>query len=1117
MLGTEERIFYNQVMNKSMLQKFITKLVAYRGTVYTAHILDQIKNLGFKYSTNTAVSLGVDDLLSSPLRTWLIQDTEYEAQLSQTYYRTGCIHVVERLRQLVESWHTTSEFLKREMVVSFHLLDTLNPVHMMSFSGARGNTSQVHQLVGMRGLITDPEGKIIDLPIQHNLREGLSLTEYIISCYGARKGVVDTAIRTADAGYLTRRLVQVAQQLVIRNIDCYTAAGIHLSSISIPQSNSVLNWSNRLIGRVLARPIYQGNRCIASRNQDISAFLAKRLSLQPEKNILIRSPMICKDSVSICQLCYGWGSNNYTLVEIGEAIGILAAQSIGEPGTQLTLRTFHTGGVFTGDITNLIRASTNGVIKFNLNLCEPARSRHGRLAWKCKQELSIEIKGKGNFKEFIIPAYSLIVVSNGQYVAAKQVIAEVRSTVIPFKEKVKRHIYANYSGEVIHQQSNLLSLDLSQTSDQSSIAKPKNQDYLLIYSGQIEQCLAKINSTFYQSEDSIQSNIYLYREYPTINSFYSQTCLSLLLGNIGYSVFLKNSCLGIICGINSAVSGTSRLVILTTNNQYNYSTICRGSTYSYCKSNRVIESKTLINTKVLAFFIIRFQNISRIKSTYTEYRFLGQLNCKSKHFQQVHNIDLYKYTSKQKIYNFVPILHNDYSIGYLDKKINKIYLLFHNTSCFCLWQYYNIFLQLGNIFYKDTWLNSHQMFNTSGSLIYLNQKQLTLRLIQPFLLTGDAVIHVPCFHIINDGEMLITLLYEQLKTSDIVQGLPKADRLLEARSENDMMDQLGLLYRDQHQLYTTIQPNSINRYNLVNTRTSLQTIQTTLLDDIQKVYLSQGVRILDRHIEVIIRQMTSRIIVLDSHIRGLPTKSGLVNFSPPILRSKSQLKLNHYEIFKAKISSRHSIIHKLPAHTSLWFPGELTDKKRIEVFNRLLRNTEDILPYQPIILGISRASLHTDSFISEASFQQTTRILVRSALEGRIDWIKGLQENVVLTTLTPSGTGLVVWFEDIFTTKRVFFYQPNNEFFQLFMNLFFAIVYRKQKIRKKKRKTQYKTIFVSSNNQKSSKITQLFISNDNFKIHCSPIEIKQNINNIVYFVSDIAKNVSYSSMLTSND
>ena len=1026
MLGTEERIFYNQVITKSTLQKLITKLVAYRGSLYTAHILDQIKTLGFHHSTKQGISLGIDDLMSSPLRTWIIQDTEYESTLSQQYYRDGSIHVVERLRQLVESWHTASEFLKREMNVSFHALDPVNPVHMMSFSGARGNTSQVHQLVGMRGLITDPEGKIIDLPIQNNLREGLSLTEYIISCYGARKGVVDTAIRTADAGYLTRRLVQVAQHVVIRYVDCYTSRGIHINSISIPNTHSTLMLANRLIGRVLARPIYQQERCIAVRNEDISANLAKRLMADPQQKILIRSPMVCKESVSICQLCYGWGSNNHLLVEIGEAVGIIAAQSIGEPGTQLTLRTFHTGGVFTGDITNLIRANCNGIISFNLNFCQPTRSRHGRLAWKSIQELVIIIQGTHS-QEISIPPYSLILVSHGQYVAAKQVIAEVRSTLSPFKEKVKRHIYTNFPGEVTHQQSTLLSLDLSTSTP--PLIVPHNRDHLLVHSGQIQQSLGPMYSTVYRSEDSIESYIYVFKSCFQV-LYNSHALVSIVINNSDKIIYRINTDLGVISGIASGMIGHLRLVILTQMNQYQIvlpNKLVNPMQYQLgFDTSSIIWHSLVIEPiqSILYFSCLLGSIIKRKADVYSNALYDTELL----QLPDQPWISQFNYINQATL---ADVSYSYYSL--LQKHVNDFELTYNM-----------IHIQLGQILWKGVWLSETTPMIESGQMIYLSQNTLIVRLVQPFLLTSDAVLHVSSYELIYQGEMVITLLYEQLKTTDIVQGLPKADKLLEARSDNDILNELTSLFRDQYQLYTCLQGTGPHRYNPLISRQTLESIQMNLLDDIQKVYLSQGVRIVDRHIEIIIRQMTSRVIILDHQVPRIMTKMGLVHVSLPMVRNLTNNYWNPYKLWQINIMTNHALLHKMPLHTSLWFPGELADKKRIDAFNRLLRTIPNTMPFKPLILGISRASMHTDSFLSEASFQQTTRVLVKSALEGRIDWVQGLQENVVIASLIPSGTGLVKWFENLLRFQRLLCYQFINEFNTAYYNSAYYMIYRNQ-------------------------------------------------------------------------
>ena len=194
--------------------------------------LINLKALGLNKLPAASISLGIDDLLTIPSKRWLVQDAEQQSYILEKHHRYGNVHAVEKLRQSIEIWYATSEYLQQEMNPNFRMTDPFNPVHMMSFSGARGNASQVHQLVGMRGLMSDPQGQMIDLPIQSNFREGLSLTEYIISCYGARKGVVDTAIRTSDAGYLTRRLVEVVQHIVVRRTDCGTVRGISAAPLT---------------------------------------------------------------------------------------------------------------------------------------------------------------------------------------------------------------------------------------------------------------------------------------------------------------------------------------------------------------------------------------------------------------------------------------------------------------------------------------------------------------------------------------------------------------------------------------------------------------------------------------------------------------------------------------------------------------------------------------------------------------------------------------------------------------------------------------------------------------------------------------------------------------------
>nr|WBU11814.1 RNA polymerase beta'' subunit [Thymus vulgaris] len=441
-------VFHNKVIDGTAMKRLISRLIEHFGMAYTSHILDQVKALGFQQATATSISLGIDDLLTIPSKRWLVQDAEQQSFILEKHHHCGNVHAVEKLRQSIEIWYATSEYLRQEMNPNFRMTDPFNPVHIMSFSGARGNASQVHQLVGMRGLMSDPQGQMIDLPIQSNLREGLSLTEYIISCYGARKGVVDTAVRTSDAGYLTRRLVEVVQHIVVRRTDCGT---VH--SISVSPRNGMMPeriFIQTLIGRVLADDIYMGTRCIATRNQDIGIGLVNRFITFRAQPIAIRTPFTCRSASWICRLCYGRSPTHGDLVELGEAVGIIAGQSIGEPGTQLTLRTFHTGGVFTGGTAEHVRAPSNGKIKFNEDLLHPTRTRHGHPAFLCSINLYVTIESEDSRHNVNIPPQSFLLVQNDQYVESEQVIAEIRAgtSTLNFKEKVRKHIYSDSDGEM---------------------------------------------------------------------------------------------------------------------------------------------------------------------------------------------------------------------------------------------------------------------------------------------------------------------------------------------------------------------------------------------------------------------------------------------------------------------------------------------------------------------------------------------------------------------------------------------------------------------------------------------------------------------------------------------
>jgi DNA-directed RNA polymerase subunit beta' len=1324
-------VFFNKMMDRIAIKQMMYGLVTHFGITYTTHVLDQLKALGFQQATLGGVSLGIGDLLTAPSKSWLIKDAEHHGNLSRKHHNYGDLHAVEKLRQLIETWYATSEYLKQGMNPNFRVTDPSNPVHMMSFSGARGSASQIHQLVGMRGLMSDPQGQIIDLPIQSNFRGGLSLTEYIISCYGARKGVVDTAVRTSDAGYLTRRLVEVVQRIVVRRLDCGTPFGISISNYREKRNT----FYQKLVGRVLAENVYIKNRCLAIRNQDIGNCSADRFFNLAAKQIRVRSPLTCRSMLWICQLCYGWSLTNGDLVEIGEAVGIIAGQSIGEPGTQLTLRTFHTGGVFAGDIAEHVRTPSNGVVRFDENFVYPTRTRHGHPAWICHTSLFVSIRSKNKNQDLIIPPKSLLLIQNNQYVESNQVIAEIRAKASPPKEKICKYIYSDLNGEIFwvtgvrhtseyihsyihpilrtchvwvlsakfsnkkkfpvsfYKNQDKIDSHVSVARDKSFLSSLTKKDRLNIqifnsYISKKNQIFIKwklTHAVFNNLKNSADcENIILYgydivkkrrniflREMHTNfyfsleiqnngilwnNDFFAVTDHpnyelnrsgmlrygSIKIGSNGKnndsrngegkiphsgfkilkegnffiipervyispqalsSVLIRNNeFIQVGVSITSIItSDTSGLVRIERklNNTYEIKILpgvayypdstykplerisilippgkkffnkfpCDHWTYfqwiipfkgkpfallrpaiGYTISNRSKKTNLLnllkntnleihtanyllhadgeqiqiVHTKYIklvrtclimcwdkkkfpgkahvSFLKVKTKNSSRNylriglmnrfasgekehdnksysryvsrKNYYDDIFPLCRNRLKSKHegIIRISSINRNEYqplvvlspsdlirifekngskftkkyfddSSSTQFFNFQNPPESFDLIGDGSLPNNEKFLVLSSNPLGCLqnetnsFEYFHWIIaeitllnavdQTSNSFRKTKWFFSDE-FNEihrylfdksinnnlsnryllfpmeeksptktlgqlffenlqipedgkiflSGQVIGIHTDYFIIRLGKPHLANEGAIIHNNCGGFVEEGDTLTTLTYERLKSGDIIQGLPKVEQLLEARSMNSVSIDLENSFRDWS--------NDMKKFigNLwgffLGAKISREQGQMILVDQIQEVYKSQGVYISNKHIEIIVRQMTSGV---------LTSEDGVVD---------------------------------------IFLPGELIELSRARKMNRVL---EEVVSYEPVLLGISKASLNTRSFISEASFQETTRVLARAALKGRIDWLKGLKENVIVGGIIPAGTGSkeIIW-QRIIEQKEEFFWHDRKNY-----------------------------------------------------------------------------------------
>ena len=443
--------FINTVMNKKALNNLLAQIYLEFGGAKTADLANSLKNLGFKYATKAGTTISIADLSVPAVKKDLLNEAEAEIKESTRRYLKGEITEVERYTKVIDTWSETTAKLTEQVVENF---DKLNPVYMMAFSGARGNISQVSQLVGMRGLMADAQGQIIDLPIKSNFKEGLSVTEYIISSYGARKGLVDTALKTADSGYLTRRLVDVAQDVIIRDTDCHTDKYITMRAISDGEK-IVAPLKERLLGRTLAQDIVdEKGKVLIEKNTTLDREQVDIIDELGMDAVDVRSPLTCGLEYGVCQKCYGWALTSQKLVDVGEAVGTIAAQSIGEPGTQLTMRTFHTGGVFKGaGAMKSVIASKDGKIKTKFATKE-LRTRHGDIVEVNIKETDIEVEDlKGGLTKYHIPANAIMSALPGDKVKKGDKICDYeplsQGDGSRLTEKATKDINTDLSGEIV--------------------------------------------------------------------------------------------------------------------------------------------------------------------------------------------------------------------------------------------------------------------------------------------------------------------------------------------------------------------------------------------------------------------------------------------------------------------------------------------------------------------------------------------------------------------------------------------------------------------------------------------------------------------------------------------
>ena len=409
---------------KGTLGKIIAEVFKRYKVTETSKMLDRMKDLGFEYSTKAGITIGITDIVVLPEKYEILQEADEKVNRVMKQFRRGLITEEERYERVISIWSEAKDVIQERLMKS---LDRMNPIFMMSDSGARGNPSNFTQLAGMRGLMANPAGKIIELPIKSSFREGLTVLEYFISTHGARKGLADTALKTADSGYLTRRLVDVAQDVIVREEDCGTDRGTYVTALE-DDGEVIESLYDRLVGRTAFRTVKhpETGEVLVRKDEQITEDIAAKIVEAGIEGVYIRSVFTCETRHGVCKKCYGRNLATGTDVEVGEAVGIIAAQSIGEPGTQLTMRTFHTGGVAGDDITQ-------GLPRIQ-ELFE-ARDPKGKAVisevdgkvidiTETKDKREVVVQGQIETRNYAIPYGARIKVAIGDEVVAGQEITE---------------------------------------------------------------------------------------------------------------------------------------------------------------------------------------------------------------------------------------------------------------------------------------------------------------------------------------------------------------------------------------------------------------------------------------------------------------------------------------------------------------------------------------------------------------------------------------------------------------------------------------------------------------------------------------------------------------------
>ncbi|WP_442862322.1 DNA-directed RNA polymerase subunit beta' [Campylobacter sp. RM12654] len=906
-----------ELWNKVLKKKDIGALVDYvyknGGLEISASFLDNLKNLGFEYATKAGISISIADIIVPDEKSDNIENAKAKVREIQNSFNQGLITASERYNKIIDIWKNTNNELSKNMI---NLMKNdkagFNSIYMMADSGARGSTAQISQLAAMRGLMAKPDGSIIETPITSNFREGLNVLEYFISTHGARKGLADTALKTASAGHLTRKLIDVAQNVKITMNDCGTHEGIEVSEITA-DGVVVENLHDRIIGRVLADDVIDpiSNEVLFNEGTLIDEVKAKSIVQSNIKSVTIRTPITCKAKKGICAKCYGISLAESKLVKTGEAVGIISAQSIGEPGTQLTLRTFHSGGTATTDM----------------------------------QDRQVEVKKEGFIRFYNVQTYK-----NNE---GKQIIANRRNANILL---VEPKIKAPFDGSIsyINAHDDITIVVKSGKKEQKYILRKHDVAKINELAGVSGNLLGKLYLPYKEGDkvvenesivEVIKEDYNIPRRIPYASELLiedgapvAQDIRANAVGKLNYYIQKSDGLEKIELKKGHIVNEKGLFVIISDGND-------REAIRHYVPRKSKIEFGS--NE------IIKNANDLIVTDASNESHIIAQWDP----------------------YNNPIIAESDGIVSFVD--IEPGFSVEEQTDELT-----------GN---SSLVVNEYLPASMKPAIVITKDDGSTIR----YQLESKTVIYVNNNEKVKVAQILAKTPKAATKSKDITGGLPRVTELFEVRkvknpatlAEIDGIVRLGQASR-MRQVITiegadgNLVEHTIDRHSQIQVRdgemvhagerltdgtiTSNDILRILgekalhhyLISEIQQVYSGQGVAISDKHIEIIISQMLRQVTIIDS---------GDTKF----------------------------------------IVGDVVSKRRFAEENEaVMKFGGSPAIAEPRLTGVTRASVSSDSIISAASFQETTKVLTEASVTGKVDYLEDLKENVVLGRMIPVGTGL---------------------------------------------------------------------------------------------------------------